>query len=103
MKEHKTFLEAAHFVLRNTSQPLKACEIIKKVLSEKLWKRVGRPDTAYNSLYGTLIKAVKSSDPRFGRIGATDTFFAVDGGNVEVTSVATKKFCNLCSCPIYWA
>lgn len=88
MKEYKTFLEAAHFVLRNTHRPLKAREIIKKVLSEKLWKRAGRSDTKYeyNSLYGTLIKAVKSSDPRFGRRGASDTFFAVDGGNIEIDS-----------------
>lgn len=76
-----TFLEAAQFVLMEAGCPLAAQEIVERVLSKGLCKRKGRPDTAFNSWYGTLIKAVKSGDKRFGRVGNSDVFFAaVVGG-----------------------
>lgn len=72
----RTFLEAAQFVLMEAGRPLAAQEIVEQVSLKGLCQRRGRPDTAFNSWYGTLIKAVKSGDKRFGRVGNSDVFFA---------------------------
>ena len=75
-----TFLEAAYKVLSEVNKPITAQNIIDEVLSRGLWvrRRADRPETAYNSLYGTLIKAVQHGDDRIGRIGNTNEFYALN-------------------------
>jgi len=72
----KTFLDAAYIVLNRNNKIMSANDIIDEVLSQELWIRRGRPDTKYNSLYGTLIKTVQAGDPRFGRIGNSNQFYS---------------------------
>lgn len=86
----KTFLEAAHIVLCEADGSMSTRDIIKEVLGRKLWERKGRPDTEYNSLYGTLIKAVKAGDKRIGRVKNGDQFYAFKE-NIEETSFLEKE------------
>lgn|GEM_PF-4142179 len=56
-----TFLEEANLVLKQAGIPLKISNIIDRVMLRGLYKRRGKASTKYNSLYGTLIKAVQGA------------------------------------------
>lgn len=73
----RTFLQSAYLVLLDIGGIMTTDQIIKEVFERKLWERRGRSDTAYNSLYGTLIKAVQADDKRIGRVANTDKFYAL--------------------------
>lgn len=89
----RTFLQSAYLVLLDVGGIMTADQIIKEVFERKLWERRGRPDTAYNSLYGTLIKAVQADDKRIGRVANTDKFYAlIEAGKVKKNHVNVSLF-----------
>ena len=70
-----TFSEGAYIVLKEKGRYMEVQDII-----EETEKRPGffrsRATNKYTSLYGTLIKAVQSGDPRFERRGNSSYFRA---------------------------
>ena len=62
-----TFLEGAHIVLRNHGGYMHIDDIIQEVESAGFFQSKAQPRYKNNSLYGTLIKAVRSGDHRFER------------------------------------
>ena len=62
-----TFLEGAYIVLRERGEYMEVGDIIKETERRPGFFR-SRAANKYNSLYGTLIKAVQSGDTRFERL-----------------------------------
>ena len=63
-----TFVEGAHIVLQEKGECMEIGDIIKETEMHPSFFR-SKARNKYNSLYGTLIKAVQANDPRFERCG----------------------------------
>ena len=62
-----TFLEGACIVLQREGGYMRVEDIIRETENAGFFR--SRAKNKYNSLYGTLIKAVQADDPRFERCG----------------------------------
>jgi len=96
--KHKRFEDAAYSVLKEKRRPMRCQEIIDEVMSRSLWSRRegAKPQSLFNSLYGTLIKATQKNDTKIAREDNTDVFYTVSrnriaNGNKQVTRKTKEK------------
>lgn len=70
-----TFSEGAYIVLKEKGAYMEVQDIIEETERRPSFFRSKAADK-YNSLYGTLIKAIQAGDPRFERRGNSSYFRA---------------------------